>query len=254
MITGEGHGGTVSVIIDLSGKVVLITGASRGIGAAVARLFADSGADLVLVSRTIDPQQVEQYSNALVLPADVTDPEAMRGVVDAATTRFGGIDILVNNAGASIAAPIEAADESAWAAMLQVNLISIVRLCNLVLPSMRSRGGGRIVNIASNLGAFALPNLGAYSAAKAALMQFTRNAAIEWAQYGILVNALAVGAVNTGGNRDFAAIAKGIPLGRVATPDEIAGAVLFLASPLASFITGQSIFVDGGASIWFPGV
>lgn len=252
-------------LLDLSGQTALITGASRGIGAATARLLAEAGANVVLVSRNIQIEVIrrdylsEFDREPLVLQGDVSDGESMQRVYEAAQMRFGRIDIVVNNAAMNSTVPLIEADDAEWLTVLNTNLISAARLCRLVAPGMMSRKHGRIINIASNLGAFALADKGVYSAAKAGLMQLTRNLALEWAAHGILVNAIAAGAINTDfteatqgvPGRDQSAVVRTILLGRMGTPQEIASVVLFLASPMSTFITGQSIFVDGGASIWY---
>ncbi|CAG1010446.1 2-dehydro-3-deoxy-D-gluconate 5-dehydrogenase [Anaerolineae bacterium] len=254
-------------LLDLSGKTALITGASRGIGASTADLLAMAGADLVLCSRHIHVQETVNHfqerfgQKPLVVRADVSDAQAMWHVVESARERFGGIDILVNNAAINSTVPLLEADEHEWLQVLQTNLIGIARLCNLVVPDMMAKRWGRIINLSSNLGQFALKNKGVYSAAKAALMQLTRSMALEWSGYNILVNDIAAGAVNTDMSantegsesftRDYSQITRSILLGRMADPKDIAHVVLFLASSLSSFITGQSIVVDGGASIWF---
>ncbi len=247
-------------LLDLSGKTALITGASKGIGAATADLLGMCGAYLVLISRSIDVHATTEHYAAthgrapLVMQADVTDSEAMAGVVGVAEQRFGAIDILVNNAAAVSASPLLETDADEWVHILNTNLISVAGLCQQVAPGMITRKSGWIINIASNLGAFALANRGAYSVAKAGLMQLTRNLALELAPHNILVNTIAAGAIATDptGSRDYDAIAQTIMLRRMGTPAEIANVVLFLASPLASFMTGQALFVDGGASVWFP--
>jgi 3-oxoacyl-[acyl-carrier protein] reductase len=259
---------TLQAYMDLSGKTVLITGASRGIGAATAQLLAMAGANLVLCSRNIDVKATtsefeDRYGRKpLVAQADVADAGAMWHVVEAARDRFGAVDVLVNNAAVNSSTALIDADGSEWERVLQINLVGVARLCNLVAPDMMAKRWGRIINISSNLGTFALRDKGVYSAAKAALMQLTRSLALEWASYGILVNDVAAGAINTDQaaatgketqsfTRDYSVIAKSILLGRMGDPEEIASVVLFLASPMATFITGQSLVVDGGASIWF---
>jgi NAD(P)-dependent dehydrogenase (short-subunit alcohol dehydrogenase family) len=250
-------------LLDLSGKTALVTGASRGIGAATADLLAAAGANLVLCSRSIDAREVAQSfrerhgREPLVVRADIADREALWHVAEAAQARFGGVDILINNAAMNSNTSLLDATEDEWLRVAQVNLIGIANLCSLVAPGMIARKWGRIINIASNLGFFALQNKGIYSATKAGLIQLTRNMALEWAQHGILVNVIASGAINTDADRedsfarDYRAIASSILLGRLGTPEEIASVVLFLASPLSSFVTGETVVVDGGASIWF---
>jgi NAD(P)-dependent dehydrogenase (short-subunit alcohol dehydrogenase family) len=254
-----------AALLDLSGKTALISGASRGIGAATAHLLAAAGADLVLFSRHIalEPTQAAftaAYGRApLVFRADVSDAAALERIVAQAAEHFGGVDILVNNAAADITAPLLETSDAQWWTALNANLVAAARLSALCAPYMRARRWGRIINISSNLGVFALANKGAYSASKAALLQLTRNLALELGEYGILVNALAVGAISTDAAagdgkpaRDYDAIARTTILKRLGTADEVARVVLFLASELSSYLTGQTIFVDGGGSVWFP--
>jgi NAD(P)-dependent dehydrogenase (short-subunit alcohol dehydrogenase family) len=254
---------SVPNLIDLRGKTALVTGARRGVGAATAEVLAGAGADLVLVSRHIDPDTTRaQYAERfecmpLVVQADVTDEAAMRAVIETAVAHFDGVDILVNNAAINHTGALLQASSEEWFGVLNADLVSVATLCRLAAPGMIARRFGRIINIASNLGAFALRDKGVYSAAKAGLMQLTRNLALELAP-SVLVNCLAVGAVATdigpNGNpmRDYDAIARTIPLGRLGRPDEIARVILFLASELSTYITGQTLFVDGGAGTWFP--
>ncbi|RMF51192.1 MAG: SDR family oxidoreductase [Chloroflexota bacterium] len=254
-----------SALIDLSGKVALVSGASKGIGAAIAQLFAAAGADLVLFSRNMSPEATQAAFSAaygkvpLAFRADVSDANAVAQVVERAAAHFGHIDILVNNAAANVTAPLLETTDAQWWSALNANLIAAARLSALCAPYMQARRWGRIINISSNLGVFALANKGAYSASKAALLQLTRNLALELGEYGILVNALAVGAINTDAEaddgrpaRDYDAIARTIILKRLGTAQEVARVALFFASELSAFITGQALFVDGGASVWFP--
>ncbi|HRE47998.1 MAG TPA: SDR family oxidoreductase [Aggregatilineales bacterium] len=252
-------------MLDLSGKTALITGASRGIGAATAELLGAAGANLILCSRNIDVKSTtaryeDRYGRKpIVAQADVGDAAAFWHILESARDRFGGIDILVNNAAMNATGDLLETEEEAWLNVLKVNLIGISRLCNLIVPDMMAKKWGRIINISSNLGQFALKGKGVYSAAKAGLIQLTRNMALEWASYGILVNDIAAGAINTDMSaasegsfvRDYSQIARSILVGRLGDPTEIAQVVLFLASPMSTYITGQSIVVDGGASIWF---
>ncbi len=243
----------------------MISGASKGIGAATAHLLAACGANLVLFSRHISIEATQNAFSAtygrppLVFRADVSDAEAMARIVQQSVEHFGRVDILVNNAAANVTAPLLAMTDAQWQAALNTNLIAAARLSVLCASHMKAQGWGRIINISSNLGVFALAGKGVYSASKAALLQLTRSLALELGEYGILVNALAVGAISTDAEanegkpaRDYAAIARTIILRRLGRADEVARVVLFLASELSSYLTGQTIFVDGGGSIWFP--
>lgn len=256
---------TPSALIDLSGKTALISGASKGIGAATAHILAACGANLVLFSRHMPIEATQAAFSAaygrapLVFQADVCDAEATTEIVRQAAAHFGGVDILVNNAALNVTAPLLETTAEQWWAALNANLIAAARLSALCAPYMIERRWGRIINISSNLGVFALANKGAYGASKAALLQLTRNLALELGAHGILVNALAVGAINTDAEandgkpaRDYEAIARTIILGRLGRAEEVARVVLFLASELSSYLTGQTIFVDGGGSVWFP--
>ncbi|MCS6872475.1 MAG: SDR family NAD(P)-dependent oxidoreductase [Anaerolineae bacterium] len=256
---------SLSKLIDLSGKTALISGASKGIGAATAHVLAACGADLVLFSRHMPIEATQAAFSAaygrtpLVFQADVSDAQAMAEIVQRAAAQFGSVDILVNNAAINVTAPLLEMTDEQWWTTLNANLIAAARLSALCAPYMQARRWGRIINISSNLGVFALANKGVYSASKAALLQLTRNLALELGAHGILVNALAVGAINTDAQaangkpaRDYDAIARTIILKRLGTAEEVAHVVLFLASELSSYITGQTIFVDGGGSVWFP--
>ncbi len=256
---------TPADLIDLSGKTALISGASKGIGAATAHLLAACGANLVLFSRHMPIEATcAAFSAAygktpLVFCADVSDGEAMARLVRQAAEHFGSVDILVNNAAVNLSAPLLEMTDQQWWEVLNANLIGAARLSALCAPYMQARAWGRIINISSNLGVFALAGKGIYSASKAALLQLTRNLALELGAHGILVNALAVGAINTDAEaqdgkpaRDYDAIARTIILKRLGRAEEVARVVLFLASELSSYLTGQTIFVDGGGSVWFP--
>lgn len=199
-IISEKDAVTPADLIDLSGKTALISGASKGIGAATAHLLAACGANLVLFSRHMPIEATcAAFSAAygktpLAFCADVSDGEAMARLVQQAAEHFGGVDILVNNAAINLSAPLLEMTDQQWWEVLNANLIGAARLSALCAPYMQARAWGRIINISSNLGVFALAGKGIYSASKAALLQLTRNLALELGDYGILVNALAVGA------------------------------------------------------------
>jgi 3-oxoacyl-[acyl-carrier protein] reductase len=255
--------------LGLKGKAVLVTGASRGIGRAIALAFAEEGCRVALASRGAEPlaavaREVEaRGGEARPCPADVTDPRQVDALVETVRRPWGGIDILVNNAGKGYAKPFEAVSDEDWEAVLRLDLLSAIRLSRAVLPGMQARGGGQIVNIAALSGR--VPRLGqiASNAAKAGLINFTESLAAEVARHGIRVNAVCPAAIMTerwqqrverrarerGLNLQQAAdeLARdSIPLGRFGLPEEVAAAVVFLASERASFITGTSVFVDGG--------
>ena len=255
--------------LGLKDKVVLVTGASRGIGRAIALSFAGEGCRLALASRT--PETLAAVANevdALGAEArhwvtDVTDPTQVESLVQNACQTWGGIDILVNNAGGSLPKAFEAVSDDEWERIVNLNLFSAIRLSRAVLPHMKERGRGQIINIAALSGR--VPRLGqiASNAAKAGLINFTESLAAEVARHGIRVNAVCPAAILTerweqrvaryGKERGLSfeqamteMAGKVIPLGRFGLPEEVASAVVFLASEHAGFITGVSIFVDGG--------
>jgi NAD(P)-dependent dehydrogenase (short-subunit alcohol dehydrogenase family) len=249
--------------IDLAGKRALVTGASRGIGRAIAEAYAEAGADVALLARSADALEevataVRKHGRrAVVLPTDVTDRDAVDGAVAAALHELGSIDIVVNNAGgSSFSSPLASTRESGWRQTLALNLDATFHVCQAVAPILLEQRSGSVVNVASIAGLVATPGLGHYGAAKAAVLALTRTLAVEWAKSGVRVNALAPGWVATD-LTEFAradesigdALIGRVPLGRWATPEEIAWPAVFLASDAASFITGQTLIVDGGLTI-----
>jgi NAD(P)-dependent dehydrogenase (short-subunit alcohol dehydrogenase family) len=243
----------------LTGKVALVTGAANGIGAATARRLASEGAQLVLVDLSADSlaQTAAAISHdggeALALGCNVSQAAEVAQMVQAVKERFGRIDILINNAGINRDAMAHRLTEENWDAVLDVNLKGSFLVAQAVMPIMREQNDGRIVNTASIA---ALGNVGQsnYAASKAGLMGLTRTLALEWSRYNIRVNCVAPGGTDTrmtAGIPDNIreSIMQRIPLKRFATPDEIAATHAFLVSDDASYITGQTIFVDGGTSI-----
>ncbi|MFH1169941.1 MAG: glucose 1-dehydrogenase [Chloroflexota bacterium] len=246
---------------NLSGKVALVTGGSRGIGRAIAGGLAEAGADVVLVSRKLPDLEAAAKEiaalgrKAVPLAANVRNLPEIEGVVKSAADQFGHIDILVNNAGTSpaLAAAIDA-EEGLWDVTIGLNLKGLFFLSQAVARVMREHGGGSIINITSMDGYRPEPGVGIYAISKAGVIMATKVMAAEWAQYKIRVNAIAPGNVRTRlGDSRFAAIPgyeeemlKRTPLGRIANPEEMAGAALLLASDASSFITGETISADGG--------
>ena len=243
--------------VDLSDKVALVTGAGRGIGKAIAAALAGSGA--VVAVNDIDAASAERTAGELgrgarAFPADVGDPGAAARLVEEVAARFGRLDILVNNAGIEPKAPVLDLSVADWQRTLDVNLSAAFYTSQVAGRIMRAAGGGTIVNIASIAGHnIPLPNRSSYVASKAGLIGFTRECAREFAAYGIRVNAVCPGVIETemtAESRSNAAQLEkwlaDIPQGRLGQPPDVAGLVLFLCSDGAAYLTGQAINVDGG--------
>ncbi len=244
----------------LQDKVALITGASRGIGQAIAETFASVGAKVVLASRKqtgldqVAEGIIASGGTALPLACHTGDNEAVAELVQKSISAFGGIDIVVNNAATNPHfGPILTADEGQWAKILDTNLIGYFRMAKACIESMRSRGGGKIINVASVAGMTPLPGMGVYCVSKAGVLMLTEVLAAELAQENIQVNAIAPGFVKTrfstaiwDNPQIYQAALRAIPQNRFAEPHEITGAALFLASNESSYITGETIVVDGG--------
>lgn len=238
----------------LAGKVVILTGAAGGQGRIAARLIAEAGARLVMTD--LDPSGAAVAAaigrDALFLAHDIADRGAWDRVVAAACERFGGVDALINNAAIAGRDTVEAIRPERLMRYFEVNVVGALNGLQAVLPAMRARGGGAIVNIASISALRATPGLIGYGTSKWALRGLTRNAAAELAGDGIRVNLVLPGAVGVSMLRDEAApaakqsVAAQVPLGRVAQPEEIVRTAIFLASDAASYVTGAELTVDGG--------
>ncbi len=238
----------------LSGKVVIVTGASGGQGRIAAQLIVEAGGTLVMTDRDTGGADIATMigESALFVEHDVTDRVAWDRVVAAATERFGGVDVLINNAAIAGRDTIEGMPPERLARYFEVNVIGALNGIQAVLPAMRTRGAGAIVNIASISALRATPGLVGYGTSKWALGGLTRNAAAELAPDQVRVNLVLPGAVDVPMIRDAAApagkqyVAAQVPLGRVAEPHEIARIAIFLASDAASYVTGAELRADGG--------
>lgn len=247
---------------ELAGRVALVTACSKGIGEACALALARAGADLVLGLHDVRrgaglARRIERMGRrALPVQMDVSRLGEIRSAVREAVRRFGRIDLLVNNAGVGAPSPAERVTEQDFDATLAVNLKGTFFTAQEVGKVMIRQKGGRIVNIGSQAGAVALPTESVYCMTKAAIAHLTRCLALEWARFGIAVNAVAPTFIETPGTRRWlddrafrASVVKRIPLGRVGTPEEVAEPVVFLCSERASLITGATLLVDGGWTI-----
>jgi len=261
----------------LEDKIAIVTGAGRGIGKTIALTLAEAGADVSIVARTVE--QIEQTGaevrklgrNALVMPADVTEKDQVENVVKKTVSEFGKIDILVNNAGIAILKPVafvsgmklegwQAADswdtpltEEEWHQVFNTNITSVFLFAQIVGPYMIRQKKGKVINISSNSADLAPPYFASYCASKAGLSMLTRCLATEWAPFNICVNAVGPGSVLTELSATMLddpemekLILDAIPLGRMGEAREIALMVVYLASEASNYVTGQTLYIDGG--------
>jgi NAD(P)-dependent dehydrogenase (short-subunit alcohol dehydrogenase family) len=250
-------------IFDLSDKVAVVTGGSRGLGEVCAKALAKAGADVAVCGR--DTAALDRVSNdirglgrnAEPFVVDVTSKASIRQSLDHILEHFGKIDVLVNNAGVNHRVPVLEYPEEAWDLVINTNLKGYFLMAQAVVPQMIERGYGKVINMSSIMGTVALPTQLAYASSKGGVDQMTKVMALEWAKKGVRVNAIGptyfetelVAQLRNDPER-FNFINDRTPMGRWGYPPELEGIVIFLAAPASDFITGQTIYIDGGWTIW----
>jgi NAD(P)-dependent dehydrogenase (short-subunit alcohol dehydrogenase family) len=244
-------------------RVAFITGSARGIGMAVAEAFMREGCMVAIADLDIDEAMATAErldpsgERTLAVQIDVTQTSSVDAAIEATVGKFGGLDALVNNAGTINPQPSEAVTDEAWSGLIGVHLDGTFRCCRAAYPALKDSQTGAIVSISSVAAKIGIPQRLSYSAAKAGIEGLTHVLAVEWAAANIRVNAVAPGYTMTkrmegtiaSGLLDETQVTRLIPMRRFAQPEEIANAVYWLASPLASYVTGQSLYVDGGAIV-----
>ena len=247
-------------LFNLSGRIALVTGGSKGLGYAMAAGLASAGAEVILVSRHLEEAQSAAATisrdfgvKAIGYAADITQPEHVDAMIAAAVSEFGKVDILINSAGINIRGPIAELTLEQFNQVMNTNVTGTWHCCRAVLPSMRENRWGRIINLASALGLVGLAGRSPYTASKGAVIQMTRTLALETAADGITVNAICPGPFLTEMNQSVANsddiqqfVVGATALKRWAQPEEIQGAAIFLASTAASYVTGATLAIDGG--------
>lgn len=245
-------------MFDLTGKTALVTGASGGIGGAIATALHGAGAHVALSGTRTDPLNTlaaKLGERAHVVPCNLSDRAAVKALPGAAIEAMGGLDILVNNAGVTKDNIFMRLKDDEWDQVLEINLTSTMMLMRAVMRPMMKARGGRIINISSIVGVTGNPGQANYAASKAGVIGMGKSVAQEVASRGITVNAIAPGFITTAmtdvlTDEQKAALLAGVPMGRMGTPEEIAAAALYLASNEAGYVTGQTLHVNGGMAMF----
>lgn len=252
-----------SDLFDLSGRTALVTGASKGLGRAMAIGLARAGCGLALCARDLEGLAATRKAvlalgvRAEIFAMDVLSSQSVRAAVAAAIEKLGGIDILLNNAGVNVRKTVLELTEEEWDLVLATNLKGYFLVAQAVAPHMIARGHGKVINMSSIFSSVGMNNQVAYASSKGGVAMMTKVMAIEWARHGVTVNAIAptyfetplVAALRDDPER-FRFINERTPMGRWGQPEELEGTVVYLASRASDFVTGQTVYVDGGWTIW----
>ena len=247
-------------LFDLSGQVAVVTGGNGGIGLGMARGLAGAGARVLVVGRNAEKNEsavAELGEGAAAFAADLTEPAACEAMIEAALARWGRLDVLVNNAGTNIRKPPQDLELDEWREVLEINLTAAFLCSKAAFAPMRDGGGGKIVNIGSMMSIFGAPFTPAYASSKGGIVQLTKATATAWAEFGIQVNAVLPGWIDTAltrrGRREVPGLHERVlartPAGRWGVPDDLSGIAVFLAAPASDFVTGAAIPVDGGFAV-----
>lgn len=251
-------------IFDLSGRIAIVTGGNQGIGLALSRGLANAGANIVIANRRPAEGQAAAESlkkeglNVVAIPTDVRDESSIANLASKVISDFGTIDILVNNAGVNIRKPAKDISREDWDYVMDINLRGVFFCCQIIGREMVRKRKGKIINISSEASQNAILDQSVYCSSKAGVSHLTQCLALEWAKYNINVNAIGPGLTITPLNEKylkehpkmFKKWMEAIPIGRVGDTSDYVGAVIFLASEASNFITGQTILVDGGTTLW----
>ena len=249
-------------IFDLSGRVALVTGGSKGLGKAMARGYAEAGADVIISSRHQDELDAALAEitegldvRGLTVVADMTDREAVSRLAETALSEMGRVDVLVNNAGSNVPEEIDEVTDENWDRIIELNLTSCMALTRALVPQMKERGWGRVIHISSIMGLVSKEGRNAYSATKSALLGMTRASALDLGGSGITVNSICPGPFLTDlpqsvlSEDQIAFFAERTAVGRWGDPEELVGTALLLGTDAGSYITGTAIVVDGGTVV-----